>query len=88
MRPTDEDTFVVPVVEPERALVLGDPTAGMSWAFVLEPVDERCTRLLVRIRATYARAALGLMLRVFWRPVDLAMQRRQLLNLKRLVEAA
>jgi hypothetical protein len=28
------------------------------------------------------------MLKVFWHPLDFGMQRRQLLNLKRLVEAA
>jgi hypothetical protein len=32
--------------------------------------------------------ALGLMLKVVWHPVHFGMQRRQLLNLKRLVEAA
>jgi hypothetical protein len=32
--------------------------------------------------------ALGLMLKVFWHPLDFGMQRRQLLGLKRLVETA
>ncbi len=32
--------------------------------------------------------ALGLMPNVFWRPLDFGMQRQQLLNLKRLMEAA
>jgi PPOX class probable F420-dependent enzyme len=86
--PTAEDRFVVRVVEPERALVLGDAAGSMSWAFVLEPVGETGTRLITRSRGAYDRVALGLMLRVVWHPVHFGMQRRQLLNLKRLVEAA
>jgi hypothetical protein len=88
MRPTDDDTFVVRLVEPERALVLGDAAGSMSWAFVLERVDENRTRLITRARGSYDRLALGLLLRVFWHPAHFAMERKQLLNLKRLVELA
>ncbi len=85
--PKAKDRFVVRAVEPERALVLGDDAGSMSWAFVLEPAGERSTRLITRSRGAYDRLALGLMLKVVWRPVQFGMQRRQLLNLKRLVEA-
>jgi PPOX class probable F420-dependent enzyme len=88
MTPTAEDRFVVRVVEPERALVLGDDAGSMSWAFVLEPVGETGTRLITRSRGAYDRLALGLLLKVVWHPVHFGMQRRQLLNLKRRVEAA
>ncbi len=86
--PKAEDRFVVQAVEPQRALVLGDDAGSMSWAFVLEPVDERNTRLITRSRGAYDRLALGLMLKVGWHPVHFGMQRRQLLNLKRRAEAA
>ena len=85
--PKAEDRFVVRAVEPERALVLGDDAASMSWAFVLEPAGEKSTRLITRSRGAYDRLALGVMLRVVWQPVHFGMQRRQLLNLKRRVEA-
>jgi hypothetical protein len=88
MRPTDEDTFVVRLVEPERALVLGDAGGGMAWEFVLEPVDQDSTRVIARVRATYDKLALGLFLKVVWHPTHFAMERRQLLNLKQRVEAA
>jgi len=88
IRPQDEETFVVRLVEPERAVVIGDAAGGMSWAFVLEPVDEKTTRLITRVRATYDGAALGLFFKVFWHPAHFAMERRQLLNLKRRVEVA
>ena len=86
--PKAEDRFVVRAVEPERALVLGDAAGSMSWAFVLEPAGERSTRLITRSRGAYDRLALGLLLKVVWHPVHFGMQRRQLLNLKRRVEAA
>jgi hypothetical protein len=88
MSPKVEDTFVVRLLEPERALVLGDAAGGMAWEFVLEPVDENSTRIIARVRATYHTLALGLFLKVFWHPTHFAMERRQLVNLKRLVEAA
>jgi hypothetical protein len=88
MTPKAQDRFVVRMVKPERALILGDDTGSMSWAFVLEPVDETSTRLITRSRGAIDRLALGLMLKVIWHPLDFGMQRRQLLNLKRLVEAA
>jgi hypothetical protein len=78
----------VRVVEPDRALVLGDDAGQMSWAFVLEPAGETSTRVITRSRGAIDRLALGLMLNVFWHPLDFGMQRRQLLNLKRLVETA
>ena len=86
--PTAEARFVVRAVEPERALVLGDDAGSMSWAFALEPVGATSTRLITRSRGAYDRLALGLLLKVVWHPVHFGMQRRQLLNLKRLVEAA
>ena len=55
-----EDTFVVRMVEPERALVIGDAAGGMTWAFALEPVGENTTRLITRVRATYDGLALAL----------------------------
>ena len=87
MRPQDNETFVVRRIEPVRALVIGDAAGGMTWAFVLEPVAEHNARLIIRVRATYDSLAFGLFLKVFLRPVHFAMARKQLLNLKRLVEA-
>jgi hypothetical protein len=85
--PKAEDGFVVRVVERERALVLGDAAGTFTWALVLEPIDETATRLVTRARARYERLAVGLMLRLVWRPIHFGMQRRQLLSLKQRVEA-
>ncbi len=85
--PTSEDGFIVRIVEPERALVLGEDTGSFTWAFVLEPLDATSTRLIARGRAWYESLAGALMLRLVWHPIHFGMQRRQLLNLKQRVEA-
>jgi hypothetical protein len=87
MTPTADDGFVVRAVEPKRALVLGDAAGSATWAFVLEPIDEASTRLVTRARAGYERFAVGLLIGLVWHPIHFGMQRRQLLNLKRLAEA-
>ena len=87
MTPTAEDGFVVRALEPERALVLGDPAGSATWAFVLEPVEAE-TRLISRVRATYAGFAVGVLIGLVLRPIHFGMQRRQLLNLKRRMETA
>ena len=45
-------TLAVVAFEPERALVLQTPDepTGWVWSFVLDPIDESTTRLLVRSR--------------------------------------
>jgi hypothetical protein len=86
MSATAQDLFVVRAVEPEHALVLGDDAGAMTWAFVLAPVHDGGTRLITRSRATYDHWAPGLLLQVLLRPIHFAMQRRQLLTIKRLVE--
>jgi hypothetical protein len=88
MTPTADDGFVVRAVEPGKALVLGDPTGSATWAFVLAPVDEARTRVITRVTARFDHLVLGLLFALLWRPIHFGMQRRQLLNLKRLVDAA
>ena len=88
--PTAEDGFLVKAIEPERSLVLGGDAGSrysVTWAFVLEPINETSTRLITRASGEYERRAVGLMLGLVWRPIDFGMQRRQLLNIRRRVEA-
>jgi hypothetical protein len=87
MTPTAEDGFVARAAEPQRALVLGDPTGSATWAFVLEPIDGRTTRLVTRVRARFDRHISGLLFSLLFRPIHFGMQRRQLLNLRQRVEA-
>jgi len=87
--PTDSTGFVVRAVEPGRALVLGGtpPPYQVTWALVLEPIDGTSTRLITRSRGTPRSAPVKLLLQVAVHPIHFAMQRKQLLNVKRRVEA-
>jgi hypothetical protein len=84
--PTADDGFVVRAIKPEQALVFGEDTQ-FTWAIVLQPIDETSTRLVTRTRMLYENLAQRLMLELSFRPIDFGMKRRQLLNLKRSVEA-
>jgi len=74
-------------VEPGHALVLND-----DWAFVLEPVDERTTRLIVRSHGEYKMPDLGLAplnfvyWRLFFEPAHFIMERAMLLGIKQRAE--
>ncbi len=74
--------FVVELV-PERSLVLRDEIERGSWAFVLRPVSENETRLVVRVRGK-APQALGMKIFSygFFEPAHFIMERKMLLTLK------
>lgn len=81
--PTTDDGFLVRALEPERSLVLGGDAGSrhrVTWAFVL----ETSTRLITRASGAPRRRPHA---RSRWRPIDFGMQRRQLLNIRRRVEA-
>lgn len=76
----------IALVEEERALVLRSPAdappeQAASWAFVLDPVDDGTTRLLVRLRL---RAPLPM--RLMLDPAHFIMERKMLYGLKRRAE--
>jgi hypothetical protein len=102
--PQGSEGFAVLRTEPNRFLVLGSPSLlsrtssnrwgifgaryEMTWAFVLEPIGDAATRLVVRVRGNYQPG-----LRNAWaRPVILSahtlMEQVQLRNLKRRAEAS
>jgi hypothetical protein len=79
----------VALFEPQRALVLGhikdthaELAAGharSSWAFLLQPVDQDATRLLIRCRGSSLMARLQ-------SPVQFVMQRKMMLGIKQRAE--
>ena len=91
--------MVAALVEPNRAMALVNPAdweriqAGQkgvegSWAFVLKPLDEKTTRLVVRLRAAAHPAPLQSAANyVFWEPAHFVMERKMLRTIKRLAEA-
>jgi hypothetical protein len=78
-RLNDVARWKVLAVEPYRALVLE------GWgAFVLEPLGDRATRLIVRSRGPGAWGRLAHYL--FWEPAHFVMERRMLLGIKERAE--
>jgi hypothetical protein len=87
----------VAAIEPERALVLRTPGSRevsfargapvATWAFILEPVDARTTRLIARWRADYAPTLIGRLANHYLlEPIHFAMERRMLLGIKERAE--
>jgi hypothetical protein len=84
--------MVVADVLPRRAMVLVLPLdaervarerrADGVWAFILDPVDESTTRLVMLSLTARPRMAD----RLFWEPAHFVMERRMMLTLKRLAE--
>ena len=63
------------------------PRLELGWTFVLQPVDERTTRLLSRTRYDYSPLSVGLILRPVLEPLQFIMERRMLLGIKSRAEA-
>ena len=97
-----EAGFTVVAIDPFRSIVtaIGDPAQvlidakagalpqGGTWVFVLRPLDEHRTRLIVRLRARFGlpKVAEWFMVRLL-EPVHFMMERKQLLGIRQRVTA-
>lgn len=87
--------FTVAELEPERALVLHSSrhllwpmkSVNFSWAFVLAPVSDTETRLLIRSRGSCAPRAARVVVEVLIGPADFVNAMAMLRGIKRRVEA-
>ncbi|HEY0460778.1 MAG TPA: SRPBCC family protein [Pyrinomonadaceae bacterium] len=78
--------FVVAMDE-LRSLVLRDEIERGSWAFILRPVNEAQTRLIIRARGNEPQgAALKIFHYGFFEPAHFIMERKMLLTLKKRAE--
>lgn len=81
--------FVVSAVEPGRAVILGGDDPPTAWAFVLEPIDRKSTRLIIRFRQAYERTFGNVVgWRVFTDPISFWMERKMLQGIQSRAEAA
>ena len=86
----------VAAIVPGEALIVGAPGESrqslskgfphVSWAFVLRPVDERTTRLIIRFRADYRADWSGSLLAEAMQPVNFVMERNTMLEIRRRAE--
>jgi hypothetical protein len=89
--PQGYPAYQVVAIEPSRALILAgnDPDMGAhSWVFVLEPIDEQTSRLIVRSRDDYPPTLANVVIwRLITEPVHFVMERKMLLGIKQRAEA-
>jgi hypothetical protein len=85
----DISKLVVAEIQPNRALVFARPNVPGSGAFVLDPIDERTTRLIVRGRGADSGTPLYVLYyRGFFEPGHFIMERGQMLGIKALAEGS
>jgi hypothetical protein len=81
--------FIVSAIEPGRALILAGDDPPTTWAFILEPIDDHTTRLIVRWRQDYEPTPANV---IGWRlvtdPITFVMERKMLQGIKARVEAS
>ena len=74
---------------PGRALVLFDASETSTWSFVLKPLDENKTRLIIRARGDEPMSLGGKVFHyAMMEPAHFVMERKMLLKLKELAEAS
>jgi hypothetical protein len=89
--------FVIAVIEPDNALVLKTPedretsfAKGYpygSWAFILRPIDDRSTRLIVRFRSDYKPSLPGFLFgKVMLEPIQFIMEQKMMRGIKERAE--
>jgi hypothetical protein len=83
----DKAGWYVVGLEPNRSLVLRDEIEKGSWAFVLKPLSENQTRLIVRARGSMPET---LPMKIFsygvFEPAHFIMERKMLMTLKEKAE--
>ncbi len=81
--------FVVTAIEPGRAIILGGDDPPTSWGFILDPIDEISTRLIIRYRQDFEPTPGNVIgWRVFTEPIHFNMERKMLQGIKARVESA
>jgi len=88
----------VALLEPERAMILIPPrdvppslsiSGGVkaTWGFILDPIDEHSTRLIMRARAESSPRLRDRMVGyAFWEPAHFVMERKMMLAIKQRAE--
>jgi len=101
--PDEVMKMTIEVLDPQRAFVIRSGAPGRpqapgsffkgelewSWAFVLDPLDERTTRLVIRCRAAWADTIAARLARpVLLEPVHFVMEERMLRGIRERAQGA
>jgi hypothetical protein len=83
-----EPYFLVSAIQPGKAIILSGDDPPTTWAFVLDPIGDKTTRLIIRWRQDY-EPTLGNV--IGWRlvtdPITFVMERKLLQGIKLRVES-
>ncbi len=80
--------FIVSAVDPGRAIILGDDDPPTCWGFILNSIDEKMTRLIIRFRQDYKPTPANVLAwRVFNDPIAFVMERKMLQGINVRAEA-
>jgi len=89
----------IAILEPNRAMILVPPRdvppearpgggANGTWGFILDPIDQHSTRLIMRGRGErQPRARDRILGYAFWEPAHFVMERKMMLSLKQRAES-
>lgn len=81
--------WYVMTLEPNRTLVLRDEIEHGSWSFILRPLENGGTRLIIRARGDQPQSVGNKIFYYgFWEPAHFIMERKMLLTLKEKSEAS
>ena len=80
--------FDATAVEPGRAIILGGDAPPTTWSFILEPIEKKSTRLIIRFRQAYEPTPGNFILwRMVTDPINFVMERKMLQGIKARAEA-
>ena len=80
--------FIVTAIEAGRSIILGGDDPPTTWGFILDPIDEDSTRLIIRFRQKYEPTTGNVLSwRVFTDPINFVMERKMLQGIKARAEA-
>ena len=86
MSPDGKHGNVVKAFEPNVGMLWGDQAGEATWYWGLDPVDERHTRLITRVRMHYRWTSPLLLFNPLVEFTDIVMMRKCLLGIKRRAE--
>jgi hypothetical protein len=86
LSPDGKQGQFVKALEPNRWMLWEDKAGDATWYWGLDPVDERQTRLITRVRMRYLWTSPALLFDLLVEFADIVMMRKCLLGIKRRAE--
>jgi hypothetical protein len=86
LSPDGKQGMRVKAFDPNRWMLWGDTAGDMTWYWGLDPLDERQTRLITRVRLRYRWTSPTVLFALLVEFTDIVMMRKCLLGIKRRAE--